>query len=426
MLKMKIPVVMVSDENYISQTRVAIWTMCENLCKDSFLEITILCSALLDKICRRRLIELEKIWLNLRIKFYEVNSEIFKNAQVVAYVPVSSFYRFIIPEVLKDNEKCLFLDGDIIVNTDLKNLYLQDIEDNYLAGVRDSDFIYNPDGAISHCNQYGFDNFNTYVNAGVLIFNLAKMREDRLQSRFLKSMETYYPYMDQDILNKVCDGKIKLLDMKYNLFNRCKNKKVKKALPDKQSGNNEREWEILHFAGADKPWINFRVRGAQEWWACAKRALEESVYNDMNCYVQSQVIQNDWSYILERCRKEKTIVVIGYSHIGIDVFTSLKRGNVMADMFFCDNSEMKQKIFDDTVTIYPVEEMAKKHLNALWINTSQRRFTEINIQLKDLGIREEQILVYRHKGELYFDMLDDLYIEYELNQMKLKNLGSLN
>lgn len=264
------------------------------------------------------------------------------------------------------------------------------------------------------------------MNAGVLIFNLAKMREDRLQSRFLKSMETYYPYMDQDILNKVCDGKIKLLDMKYNLFNRCKNKKVKKALPDKQSGNNEREWEILHFAGADKPWINFRVRGAQEWWACAKRALEESVYNDMNCYVQSQVIQNDWSYILERCRKEKTIVVIGYSHIGIDVFTSLKRGNVMADMFFCDNSEMKQKIFDDTVTIYPVEEMAKKHLNALWINTSQRRFTEINIQLKDLGIREEQILVYRHKGELYFDMLDDLYIEYELNQMKLKNLGSLN
>ncbi len=410
-MKMKIPIVMVSDANYISQIKVAIWTMRESTSKEVLLEITVFCSSYLDTASRGRLTELEEKQVNLRIKFYEVDPEIFKYARTTAGMTVATFYRLLIPEVLKDEKKCLFLDGDIIVNTDLRNLYLQDIDDYYIAGVRDGDFLYNPDGIIAHFKEYGFHDFNAYVNAGVMVYNLVKIREDNLQSLFLKSMETFYSYMDQDILNKVCGGKIKLLNMRYNYFNRHKEKK---------------EWEILHFAGADKPWNNLRTRGSREWWIWAEKALEKEIFDEMYSRVQKQAEENDWSYILERCRKERVIIIIGYSHIGLDVFTSLKRCGIAADMYFCDNSKTKQSLSDDRVMIYPVEEMAERHSEALWINTSQRSYTEINMQLKGLGIKEEQIIVYRQKNELYFDMLDDEYLEYELNQLMLKNLGRLN
>ena len=215
---MRIPVVMVTDTNYILQTRITIWTMRKSTNHDSVLDITILCSENLNEDDKCRLYELEKEFLNLKIRFYKINSFIFQEAKPQAHIPIASFYRLIIAEVLED-EKCLFLDGDLIVNTDLKNLYLQDMEDFYIAGVRDLGFVINPDGTVRHFEKYGFTEPTDYVNAGVMVFNLSKLRQDRLQCLFLESMKISYPYMDQDILNKVCKGKIKLLNWRaFTIF----------------------------------------------------------------------------------------------------------------------------------------------------------------------------------------------------------------
>lgn len=404
---------MVSDSNYISQTRVTIWTMRKNTFKDVFLEITILCPSSLMESERYRLKELESIWQNLKINFYDVDCEIFINAKPVSRIPVTSFYRLIISEVLKDDEKCLFLDGDLVVNTDLQNLYLQDIGNAYIAGVRDSIFWCAPDNAIQHFDTYGFQDFTNYVNAGVMLFNLLQIRKDLVQNEFIKCMDTYYPYMDQDILNKVCERRVKLLDLKYNFFSWRKNEKI----------GGEKEWEILHFVGADKPWDNMRVRGAKEWWEYAEESLENEIYKELYERAKKNAVQSDWSYLLSRCMKANIIIVIGYSNIGTDVFTSLKRCNIKSDIFFCDNSKSKRALKDENIKIFTVEDLALRYPGALWINTSQRSIEEINDQLKRLGIVEDQIIVYRKKGEAYFEMLDDAYIDYELRQIRLKALG---
>lgn len=425
---MRIPIVMVSDENYIFQTRVAIWTMRKSTCKDVLLDITILCSEQLGRSYRARLIELETIWENLKITFFEVAPEIFVNAKPVERIPISSFYRLIISEILSEDKKCLFLDGDIIVDTDLWDLYSQEMGDSYIAGVRDSEFLCDPDAALRHFKEYGFENISDYVNAGVMIFNLDKLRRDHLQKQFLESMKLFYPYMDQDILNKVCDGNVKLLELKYNYFTRYKNKSIKIENTFslcKDDLKNEKEWEILHFAGAYKPWDNIRIRGSYEWWTCAKEALEKDIYKKLYDRAKDIAVKSDWSYILGRCLKANIVVVVGYSRIGIDVFTSLKRGNVKAEIVFGDNSNEKQNLSDQNVIIYSIEKLASKYPDALWINTSQRRFLEINEQLKDFGIHEEQIVVYKNKDESYFEMLDDIYVEHELKQLQLKSLGTI-
>lgn len=419
---MRIPIVMVSDDNFISQIRVAIWSMRKSTCKEAFLEITILCLKELGESSRKRLQELEAVFLNLSIRFYEVDFQIFSRARPMGHVPVASFYRLVIADVMKEYEKCLFLDGDLIVNTDLCALYSQDIGEFYIAGVRDNEFLYDPDAAFGHLENYGFKDYYHYVNAGVMLFNLTKLREDHLQERFLECMKIDFPYMDQDILNKVCEGNIKLLELKYNFFSRCKTAGCYSASDKKKI--NGKTWEILHFAGYDKPWQNIRVYGAQEWWECAKEALEEEVYQTMYLEAVRAVEQSDWSYILEHCAQVKEIMIIGYSRIGIDVLTSLKRSGVTAELYYCDNSIRKQRLSDENIAIYSIEELAEKHPKALWLNTSQRSYQEINRQLKGLGVEKEQIITYRHKNDAYFEMLEDDFFEYEIRQKEIKLEGA--
>lgn len=412
---MRIPVVMTTDTNYILQTRITIWTMRKSTNHDSVLDITILCSENLNEDDKCRLYELEKEFLNLKIRFYKINSFIFQEAKPQAHIPIASFYRLIIAEVLED-EKCLFLDGDLIVNTDLKNLYLQDMEDFYIAGVRDLGFVINPDGTVRHFEKYGFTEPTDYVNAGVMVFNLSKLRQDRLQCLFLESMKISYPYMDQDILNKVCKGKIKLLNWRYNYFNRCSNREF--LLHEK--GQSEEKWKILHFAGKYKPWDNLRICGAKEWWKWAREALDEIEYIQMYERAKKITRESDWSYIIDHCSGKKDIIIIGYSDIGMGVFRTLIENGLQANIHVCDNSKEKQKLSNEYIQIHPLEELSKVYPGALWINTSQNRYKEINAQLIELGICQDQILWYMNKGEQYFSVLDDEYLDYELAEIRMR------
>lgn len=417
-MKMKIPIVMVADTKYILQTKVAIWTMRKSTSQKVVLDITILCSEELKEDDKCRLYELEERFSNLKISFYEIDSEIFREARPQAHIPIASFYRLIISEVIKE-EKCLFLDGDLIVNTDLRDLYLLDMEGYYIAGVRDIGFVINPDERIKHFDRYRFAERTDYINAGVIVFNLAELRKHHLQDRFLQCMKTPYPYMDQDILNKVCGGRVKLLDWKYNHFNRC-NESV--CLSSEKCKNKEK-WRILHFAGKYKPWDNLRIRGAKEWWKWAKEALSENEYSGLYGRAKKLTNESDWSYIIKRCLEKENIIVIGYSYIGMQVFSALKKSDLQANIYVCDNSKEKQKLSNESIRIYPVEEMSKAHPDALWINTSQKRYMEINRQLNELGIFQEQIVWYMNKGEQYFIVLDDEYFDHEVEEIRLKNTG---
>lgn len=47
------------------------------------------------------------------------------------------FYRLKIPSILCDEEKCIYIDTDIIVRKDLSELYRVNISDYYIAEVQD-------------------------------------------------------------------------------------------------------------------------------------------------------------------------------------------------------------------------------------------------------------------------------------------------
>ena len=188
-MKKNLSIIMTTDKNYILQTRVAIWSMLNSAKKNIFFNIYILCNSQLEKADRESVFSLREKWNNMIVSFIEIDEQIFQNAKSVAYIPVASFYRLIISSVLKES-RCLFLDGDIIVNSDLSNIYNIDLSAKYLAGVKDCRIHANINKEMQYCSKLNIPTIEGYVNAGVLVLNLDLIRKDGIDSKFLREMHS--------------------------------------------------------------------------------------------------------------------------------------------------------------------------------------------------------------------------------------------
>lgn len=131
--------------------------------------------------------------------------------------PVGSLYRLLIPEMLPELERVVYLDCDIVVNLDIAEIWSIDTENCSMAGVRDmkSELSYE----LVRCKMLGCDR-RDYVNAGVLLMNLASIR--KIGDLFRISYNWYVKYLplviyvDQDVLNVLFHGQKKFIDQKFN------------------------------------------------------------------------------------------------------------------------------------------------------------------------------------------------------------------
>ena len=142
---------------------------------------------------------------------------------------IGSLYRLFIPEVMPDIRKVIYLDCDTLVNLDIKTMWDIDVNDYCLAAVHDPIFETIAEAVRDWLN--GCSN-KTFVNAGVMIMNLDKIRErGNLFNNAMTWIEKRVHIMqfsDQDVINNLFYGSIKLIDSK---FNKC-NPLTEEALPD--------------------------------------------------------------------------------------------------------------------------------------------------------------------------------------------------
>jgi len=102
-----------------------------------------------------------------------------------------------------DLDKVLFLDCDTIVEHDISELWDLDMDGYYYAGVK----------------QPGHSTVDfTYINTGVLMCNLKKLRDGK-EDELIKMLNTKeYGFPDQDVINERCQGHILPI---AGRFNRC-------------------------------------------------------------------------------------------------------------------------------------------------------------------------------------------------------------
>lgn len=418
-----IKIVMTSDKNYILQSKVTLWSVLMASSDDYIYEVNVLCSALLEQNARNKLIDIEKKFNNVKVNFVEIGEELFSEAKVTSFYTLASYYRLIITEVI-EGDKCLFLDGDMIVNTDISKLYNIDIEDNLLAAVLDSGVQDNLDWFEEHRKKIDVPSMENYVNAGVMIWNLKKLREINIHKEFMKHIHKGYPYMDNDILNKCCYSKIYLLEHKYNLFseflNKPENIRDGNKCRNKLTQINEND-AIIHYAGWIKPWNILRSNGADLWWQVAKRSLEGDDYLMLKKNAEDFARNTDWSEIVNCAKKNSSVIIFGYSQIGRDVCTALENNGVISICGFCDNDKEKHMHQYGKYKVNSVEYFMNLYPDSLWVVTSQNYHRQIIQQLKNMGISSERIMRYINKDFYYFRLLDDKYIEHEKNELESFN-----
>lgn len=178
---------------------------------------------------------------------------------------IAASYRLLLPDLFPGYAKVLYVDCDMVVRNNLARLYREtELGNNYLAGVFEATL----DFQVAHIKAVGCEP-GKYVNSGFLLMNLKQLREDNMVDKFLaasKSAELEFP--DQDVLNKLCRGRILGLPPYYNGIRTFYLPRYKS---DFLKYYTEEEWDrinaqgTVHYTGT-KPWAAFTVQ-FDVWWA---------------------------------------------------------------------------------------------------------------------------------------------------------------
>lgn len=187
-----------------------------------------------------------------RISIMTIEDNMFAGLHVSERFPISIYYRFLLPQILKNDSKVLYLDCDIIVNQNLSKLWDYDISNYACAAVENqsSDDIRNQ-------NRIGV--YSTYLNSGVLLMNLDCWRTNHIAAKLTDYMachlDNWYP--DQDALNVILQSQVLFLPYTYNFQDLWYGRKDELFL-------HKDKWEqidlyrdnpvIIHFCNKVKPW----------------------------------------------------------------------------------------------------------------------------------------------------------------------------
>ncbi|MGO5056009.1 glycosyltransferase [Holdemanella porci] len=154
------------------------------------------------------------------IEFHEIDSAEFECIKNRTHgFTIGTMFRCMLPDLLPDLSKIVYLDADIFVNTDIKELWEFDINDYCLAAVVDEGVIKFHIPNILY--KYPEIDRNQYFNAGVLCMNLRKIKQrgnlkDLVVKFLVNNPEATYP--DQDALNVLFHNNILYLDSSWNQF----------------------------------------------------------------------------------------------------------------------------------------------------------------------------------------------------------------
>ncbi len=204
------------------------------------------------------------------------------------------YYRLMLPDIMPENvDRILYLDVDTIVHRPLNEFYYQDFDGNDIVACVDSNGKEKPFEAFTEFQQSFikplWSSDFKYFNSGVILFNIAQMRENFGFDYYLSIMESWDYKMsapDQDVLNYAHFGKVKFASSReFNLFAR-------------QAYNEGYTYEdlkgknyIIHYVG-NKPWdwMNTHFEFERLWWEFA--ALTPSYEKLMERFVESALSEN--------------------------------------------------------------------------------------------------------------------------------------
>ena len=260
-----VPVFLTINSAYAPYAAAAIHSLTQHANPNRYYKVIILHDGL-NLVNRWRLRNL--VTRNVALQFKKMSRSLYLKA-VVAYCTRRKkgaadffsaavyYYRAFIPLLFPIYKKAVYIDSDVILRGDIGELFDIELGDNVLAAMVDPKVSVIPEFRDYVDNAVGVPH-DEYVNSGVQVMDLRKMRKMKYLSTMIEMMRKYDADLvapDQDYLNVILRGKILFLDPVWN------------AEPVKDLPRNVK---LVHFNLFNKPWHYKGVPCEGIFWAAAK------------------------------------------------------------------------------------------------------------------------------------------------------------
>ena len=258
----EIPIFFTIDDSYAPFLAVALNSAIKNTSVDRQYKAIILYQDLIDEnISKLKALETE----NFRIELtpmqanFEALDDRMSNRLRCDYFTLTIYFRLFIPAMFPQYDKGIYIDSDVVLTEDIAKLFDINIGDNYIGACNDLSIADIPPLVAYTENAVGVKK-HEYINSGVLLMNLKKLRECDLEGHFLSLLNTYHfdsIAPDQDYINAMCNGKIYYLDEAWDAM-------PNDAKPPLLKTN------LIHYNLFSKPWCYDEIQYGEVFWEYAK------------------------------------------------------------------------------------------------------------------------------------------------------------
>jgi lipopolysaccharide biosynthesis glycosyltransferase len=255
-----VPIFFAVDDGYAPFLAVSLQSLIENSSEENYYLIKVLHTNISEK-TKEKIGKYER--KNVNIEFVDLNYyiEAVKDKLYTRdYYSKTTYFRLFIPTLYPQYNKALYLDSDIVILKDIAELYNTDMGNNLVAAAPD-DVIQTIEVFQEYAEKVvGVADYRNYFNAGVLLMNLDELRKFGFQEKFLYLLETikFSVAQDQDYLNRLCKGRVKLIDNSWDKMPVSNNK-------------DEKELKLIHYNLAYKPWHFEDILYKEYFWEYAQK-----------------------------------------------------------------------------------------------------------------------------------------------------------
>lgn len=249
----EIHIVLSSSNEFIEHCSTTMASVLYNLSDEYFAHFYILSYDLTEK-NKKKLAQLNKIKKCIIEYpcFDEKMLDVFDGIKIPSHVTKMTYARILIPDILPNIDRVLFIDSDMVVRTDISKLYETDIENNVFAAVEDANW--------KNISKRLWGNEEYYFNAGLLLINSKKLREIDYLSLIKKQIfinQSKYTICDQDVINDAFKNMIYRLSISWNFYHGVFFERFKCYTPDDMDEFNaiNANPNIVHYVGPEKPWL---------------------------------------------------------------------------------------------------------------------------------------------------------------------------
>ncbi|MCC8136828.1 MAG: glycosyltransferase family 8 protein [Clostridiales bacterium] len=267
MAQNRIPIFFTADESYAPWLDCAIRSMEENASGDYIYRIIVLHEDLSEE-------SREKISSGVRapfsIQFVPMEKELAgitdrtENRLRCDYFTLTIYFRLFIADRFPEYDRGIYLDSDIVVPGDISELYQVDLGDNIIGACADRSITAVPE-LVEYVEDAVGIPIDRYVNSGILLMDLKKMREVGFCDHFLRLLHQFHfdcLAPDQDYINAMCGGRIAILDEAWD------------AMPPTGGKESDvlQDPKLIHYNLFQKPWCYDKIPYEEYFWYYAQKS----------------------------------------------------------------------------------------------------------------------------------------------------------